>query len=98
MSRHEVEARTLGHPSLGSGAIYEYSESSLVCEPLQHIPAFWQRFYALDVGWRKTAALFFARDPDTGQVWVTDEFGASQQEPHEIAVALKLRADSGNGV
>jgi len=97
MSKHEIEARTLGHPSLGSGAIYEYSESSLVCEPLTHIPQYWQRFYALDVGWRKTAALFFARNPDTGQVWVVDEFGASQQEPHEIAVALRLRAHLAGG-
>jgi phage terminase large subunit-like protein len=97
MSRHEVEARTLGHPSLGSGAIYEYSESSLVCEPLEHIPAFWQRFYALDVGWKKTAALFFARDPDSGQVFVVDEYGGSQLEPHEHAQSIKLRADTGNG-
>jgi phage terminase large subunit-like protein len=98
MSKHEREARTMGHPSLGSGAIYEYSESSLVCEPLTHIPAYWQRFYALDVGWRKTAALFFCRNPDTGQVWVTDEYGGSALEPHEHAVAIKLRADTGNGV
>jgi phage terminase large subunit-like protein len=97
MSRHEVEARTLGYPSLGAGAIYEYSESSLVCEPLSHIPAYWQRFFALDVGWRKTAALFFARDPDTGDIWVTDEYGGSQLEPHEHALSIKLKANTGYG-
>jgi hypothetical protein len=97
MSKHEIEARTLGHPSLGSGAIYEYSESSLVCEPLTHIPQFWQRFASLDVGWRATCALFFARDPDSGRVWVTGEYGGSRLEPHEHAVAIKLRADTGSG-
>jgi phage terminase large subunit-like protein len=97
MSRHEVEARTLGHPSLGSGAIYEYSESSLVCEPLEHIPLFWQRFFALDVSWKATAALFFARDPDSGMVYVIDEYMGSQLEPFEHAVAIKLRADTGHG-
>lgn len=97
MSRHEVEARTMGYPSLGAGAVFDYSESSLVCEPLTHLPRYWQRFYALDVGWRKTAALFFARDPDSGRVWVVDEYGGSQMEPHEHSVAIKLRADTGFG-
>ena len=33
MSRHELEARTKGYPSLGAGAVYAYSEDEIVIEP-----------------------------------------------------------------
>jgi len=47
---------------------------------------------------RKTAALFFARNPDTRVTYIVDEYGGSELEPHVHAAAIRLRADTGNGV
>jgi phage terminase large subunit-like protein len=97
ISKHQREARTQGYPSLGSGAIYEYREDSLICEPLKHVPAYYQRFYALDVGWNMTACLFFARDPDSGDVFVLDEYGGGGKTAQEHSANIRTKAMTGFG-
>lgn len=64
---YQREARSLGKPQLGSGAIYPVPESEITVDPFA-IPHHWPRVYALDVGWNRTAAVWGAFDRDS-QVW-----------------------------
>lgn len=61
---HQLEARERGIPVLGSGVVYPVPESAYVIDPIE-IPAWWPRAYAMDVGWKRTAALWGAWDRET---------------------------------
>src|SRR5262249_30076669 len=58
---YQRDARSKGIPQLGAGAIYPVPESEFVIDPIE-IPKHWPRAYAMDVGWNRTAALWFAID------------------------------------
>ena len=47
---HEVEARTRGVPTLGSGRIFPVAEESITCDH-RDIPSHWPRIGAVDWGW-----------------------------------------------
>jgi hypothetical protein len=66
------DARTRGIPQMGSGAIYPipYSEISV---PRFAIPEHWKRYAGMDVG-NKTAAIWFAIDPDTNVNYAYHEY------------------------
>jgi phage terminase large subunit-like protein len=85
---HQRDARTRGIPSLGSGAIYPVPESEILVEP-RSIPADWPRCFALDVGWKRTAAVWIARDPSTGILYLYHEHYRGQVEPVIHAEGLK---------
>lgn len=85
---HQRDARSKGKPSLGSGAIYPVSEDSIECKPFP-IPEHYGRAYALDVGWNRTAAIFGARDPETGTVYLYGEHYYAHSEVGENARAIK---------
>jgi phage terminase large subunit-like protein len=87
---YQREARSKGVPQLGSGAIYQVAESDIVV-PDFPIPDYWPRAYALDVGWRKTAALWAARDNETGVNYLYSEHYAGHQEPSMHAISIKAR-------
>ena len=70
---HEIEARTKGIPILGSGNVYQFVESRFVVQPFD-IPPDWARVYALDPGWRCTAAVFLAKDPKENVYYVFREY------------------------
>ena len=89
-SKHEREARTKGIPSLGSGAIYPYVEDSLAVEPFP-IPPWWSRAYGLDTGWKKTAAVWGALNPDDGVFYIYSEHYAGEVHPAIHANAIKAR-------
>lgn len=84
------DARSKGVPQLGAGAIYALPESDIIVNPYP-IPAHWLRSYGLDVGWNRTAALWTARDPDTGGVVAYDEYYRSKAEPSIHAAAIHSR-------
>lgn len=94
---HLREARSEGKPSLGSGAIYPISLSEVMCEPFM-IPAFWKRAYALDVGWKRTAAVWGAHDPTDDVVYLYAEHYRGQAVPAIHAAAVKARGAWINGV
>lgn len=96
-SRHELAARTQGIPHLGSGAIYPFLETEVGCEPKQLQP-WWPRAYALDVGWNRTAALWAAKDPDSGIVYIYSEHYMGEVSPAIHASAIKARGDWIEGV
>jgi hypothetical protein len=90
ISPHELEARSTGKPSLGKGAIYPVPESEFVCDPFE-IPEWMPVCYALDVGWKRTAALWGAHDPQTDIWYLYSEHYRGQAEPAIHAQAIRAR-------
>lgn len=87
---HQRDARTKGIPALGAGAIYPIVENEFVIPPIP-LPPHWRRGYALDVGWNKTAALFFAYDDDSDTLYLYAEHYRGQAEPSVHADAIRSR-------
>ena len=83
-------ARTKGEPSLGAGAIYPIPVSEISVAPFL-VPDHWPRSYALDVGWKRTAALWMAVDPVTGVCYAYSEHYMGQAVPVVHAEAIKSR-------
>lgn len=92
ISPHQLDARMNGNPSLGAGAIYPVPEEDFLCDPFQ-VPAWYPRLYGLDVGWKKTAAIWLAHDRDTDIVYAYSEHYRGQAEPPVHAKAIRLRGD-----
>lgn len=80
---HELEARTKGYPAMGSGKIYPYPESQIVVQPFQ-IPDYWPRAFALDFGHHVTAAIWGAKDPHSGCLYIYDEYYAERHETAQV--------------
>ena len=91
------DARTRGIPSLGVGQIYPLSTADITVAPFE-IPAHWPKWYAMDFGWKFTAALHFAMDRDAGRIYVWHEYKRSQAEPVVHAAAIKAAGDWIKGV
>ena len=89
---HQRKARSEGVPQLGSGAIYPLEESEFTVAPFP-LPKHWPRAYALDVGWRRTAALWGAWDRDTGLCYAYSEHYRGEAEPAIHASAIRARGD-----
>jgi len=89
---HQREARSKGIPQLGSGAIYPILESNVVVKDFP-IPDHWLRCYALDVGWKKNAALWAATDPTSNITYLYSEYYVGQTEPIICADAIKARGN-----
>lgn len=91
---HEVEARTQGIPSLGSGLIYRVPQSSYVLESGSvKLSSFWPRAYGLDVGWNRTAAVWGAWNPADDTVYIFAEHYVAQAEPAVHASSILARGD-----
>lgn len=89
---HEREARTKGIPQIGSGAIYPIPESEIVCDPIE-LPPHFRYFYAMDVGWRRSAALWFAHDTQNDVIYIYGEYYTGNAEPAIHAAAIRGRGD-----
>lgn len=87
---YQREARSKGVPQLGSGAIYQVPESDIVVKDFE-IPDHFPRAFGLDVGWNKTAAVWAARDNETGIVYLYSEHYQGQQQVSLHAEAIKAR-------
>jgi hypothetical protein len=85
---HEIEARTLGIPSLGHGAVYPLAQAGYVCDPFP-VPAHFKRAYGLDVGWNWTAAVWMAFDFENNQQWIYREYSREQAPPDIHVAAIK---------
>lgn len=94
---HLREARKKGLPAVGSGLIYPVPFDDYTVKPFP-IPDEWVKGYGLDVGWNKTAAVFFAIDPNTDTMYVYDEHYKGQAEPIIHATAIKNRGEWFPGV
>lgn len=89
---YQRDARTKGRPALGSGAIYPVPESEVIV-PDFPIPDHWPRGFAMDVGWNRTAAGFYALDRDNDILYRYSEHYMGQAEPIIHAQGIKARGD-----
>lgn len=94
---YQRQSRSKGIPQLGAGAIYQIAEEDVRCAPFE-IPKHYFKSYALDVGWNRTAALWFAEDRDTNTAYIYDEYYRGQAEPSVHAAAIKQRGEWIHGV
>ncbi len=86
------EARSTGKPGLGSGAIYPVPLDEVLEDPFE-IPAHWPRAYALDVGWKRTAAIWGALDRTSDTWHLFTEHYRGKAEPSIHATAIKARGE-----
>lgn len=86
------EARTLGIPALGSGAIYQVPPEEMMVTGFP-LPKHWPRCFGLDVGWKTNALLWAAWDRDTDTVYIYDELYRGKVEPSVIAASWKTKGD-----
>lgn len=90
--RYQRGARTKGLPMLGKGAIYPIDDDEVRVQPFA-IPASWPRCYVLDVGWKKTAALWTAWNPADGVAYHYSEYYRGRLLPSVHASAVKARGE-----
>jgi phage terminase large subunit-like protein len=94
---HERDARANGTPQLGSGAIFPIPESDVFVDDFP-IPDHWPKAYGLDVGWKKTAAVWGALDRETDTIYLYSEYYRGQAEPEVHAKGIKARGEWVPGV
>jgi len=87
---HQRDARSRGIPQLGSGAIYPVSEEDVLIPPFE-IPHSWPKVFGLDVGFRRTAALWLAWDRASDVVYIYDEYYRGEAETSIHADAILAR-------
>lgn len=85
---YQRDARSKGIPQLGSGAIYQVPESEIIVDD-REIPKHWRRCYGMDVGWNRTAAAWFATDPDTSITYLYHEYYRGHAEPAVHSQGIK---------
>jgi hypothetical protein len=85
---HELKARELGIPVLGSGAVFPVNEADVVIDPIP-IPDSWPQLGGMDFGWdHPFAVVQMAWDRDRDCLYVTKDFRQSQTTPVMAKVAL----------
>lgn len=89
---YQLDARSKGIPQLGAGAIYPVPESQILCDPFE-IPDWMPQGYALDVGWKRTAAIWGAHDQDSDIIYLYSEHYVGQAEPPIHAAAIRARGE-----
>jgi hypothetical protein len=67
-------------------------ESDIVVADFE-IPAHWPRVYGLDVGWRRTAAVWGAIDRETSTVYLYSEHYRGEAEPVVHTQSIKSRGE-----
>jgi hypothetical protein len=86
---HEVEARTKGIPSLGSGRVFPVTEESIAVDP-PPVGRGWSLIGGLDFGWdHPFAAVKVAHDRDADCVYVLATYRCREATPIVHAAALR---------
>ena len=70
---HQLAARTTGIPSIGASAVYPVPIDVWTCKSFK-IPGWWPRAYAVDPGIKNVGAIFATQNPETGQIYIYDEY------------------------
>lgn len=89
---YQRDARARGIPQLGSGAIYPVAESDFLIDPIE-FPPWFRKVYAMDVGWKRTACLWGAIDPETDILYIYSEYYRGQAEPPIHATGIRTRGE-----
>ena len=90
MPPYQRSARAKGQPQMGSGKIYPVEEESIKVKDFE-IPPHWPRMFVLDVGWKRTAALWGALDRASGTTYLYSEYYKGEAEPSVHATGIKAR-------
>jgi phage terminase large subunit-like protein len=86
---HELEARTKGIPTLGSGRIFPVAEDRITIEH-RDIPPHWPRIGGMDFGWNHPfAAVEIAWDRETDTVYVLKTHRLKEATPVVHAGAVR---------
>lgn len=88
---YQLDARTKGVPSLGSGSIYPVPESDVRVADFV-LPRHFKRGYGFDVGWNRTAGVFGAWDAETDVIYLYGLHYRAHAEPTVHAEAIRARA------
>jgi hypothetical protein len=94
---HLRDARSMGIPSLGSGAIYPVPEVDIKVKDFS-LPNHWPRLYGMDVGWNRTAVVWGAWDRENDTVYIYAEHYRGQAEPVIHTQAIKTKGEWVPGV
>lgn len=90
---HELEARTKGIPSLGSGRVFPIAEEKIAIDPLP-IAREWSRINGVDFGWdHPFAACGLAWDRDADCIYVASAYREKEATPVLHAAAIKPWGD-----
>ena len=80
---HEIEARSKGVPSIGSGMVYPISESLITCDPFD-LPDSFYFVAGMDFGWKDPTALVLAAiDRDNDTLYIFHEYAMSEKTPEQ---------------
>jgi phage terminase large subunit-like protein len=86
---HELEARTKGVPTLGSGRIFPVTEELLSCKQ-RDFPPHWPRIGGMDFGWdHPFAAVELVWDRDSDTSYIAKSYRARETTPINHAAALR---------
>jgi hypothetical protein len=66
---------------MGSGRIYPVDSEQVIIKPIE-IQEYWPRAYGLDFGWNTTAAIWGAKDPSTGIIYIYSEYYRGKVAPY----------------
>lgn len=89
---HEIKARTLGIPHMGSGGVFASVPEESIRWKRTEIPKHWPRICGIDFGWdHPTAAAWIAWDRDADVIYVYDCYRVRQQTPIVHAAAIRSR-------
>ncbi len=96
---YQMKMRMKGIPVLGSGLVFEYSEETIKCSPLEGgIPNSWPRIAAIDFGGiakksHPSAVVYIAHDEDNDVAYVYDCFRLHSAEIADVAARMLARPD-----
>jgi len=87
---HEREARALGKPMLGEGAIFTAPEASIIEEPITQVPPFWHKLWGVDFGIdHPFGAVLILWDKEADVIHVHHSYRVSDALPIQHADAIK---------
>lgn len=89
-SPYEIDARTKGLPSAGKGMCYPLPDEDIMINPFK-IPDEWPRFMGFDYGFRRTAAVYIAMDPNTKVCYLYDSLLIRDATPADHFMAMKQK-------
>lgn len=70
--------------------VFAIEESEFTIAPFD-IPGYWPRAYGIDVGWNSFAVIWGAHDPDTGCLYLYDEYYSQEADPTQHVAAIMNR-------
>lgn len=85
---YELEAREKGLPNIGTGLVYQFTDSDLLTESFE-IPQHFTHFCGMDVGYKNpTAVVWCAHDRDNDVIYVYKDYSVSEQTPYFHSASL----------